>query len=757
MKHVVGRLVTALGLVALTVVGTAGSAGAADAAAGPTAAAAQAGASIELVGPPVWVHEGEPFEAQVRVTGAPAGAAVDMVVHDAVETRRRFQETLDGELTEVRFELPEQPAANSTVTVGFTPDEDGRRLPGRGVYPVEVRLRAGGETLDSVVTYLSFLNAATPEFVPLDVAVLVDVGAAPAMQPDGANVLPDDAMTRVAQRMQVLDQADGVPLTLAPLPETVEALADGGGGQPAADALEQLRRSAQVHPVFARPFVDVDLVALDRAGLLLEANAQADGGANVVRTRLGVEPTGGMWMSGGNFGARAARVISDLGIRRVVVPPAALEGGSSEASGGEASAEDDSEVAVVPLTPVALGEGGPAAMVTDPLLAGHLVDSADDGMVTAHRFVAELASIWMEAPANPRGIVVHLPPDVDVEPEAVAAALEALADGQAARAVPVDAIFTEVPPLEDGPASVTLAPQEPTDDLSTIAPALREARGRVAGVGALLGDPRVTTDLEQSLLVSTGRDTPSESREAYVGRAHAELGLVADAVDLPDEFRITLTSRSSKIPVQVTNTSDQALLVRLTLDSDQLEFPDGEVISDVALEPGSTTRVEVPVRSRTSGAFSLDITVTSPDGSIVLDRSRFDVRSTAISGVGLVLSVGACLFLAVWWARHWRSVRRSRHLMPAGSVPSSPGGMPVAGSPEDPWAEPGATGPSGPPTADAADAAAVDAVGPAGEHAADPAAPGKPPPRHGRPGSPDGGPEEPYRPAHMARQRTRSG
>jgi hypothetical protein len=71
--------------------------------------------------------------------------------------------------------------------------------------------------------------------------------------------------------------------------------------------------------------------------------------------------------------------------------------------------------------------------------------------------------------------------------------------------------------------------------------------------------------------------------------------------------------------------------------------------------------------------------VTSPDGSIVLDRSTFDVRSTAISGVGIFLSIGAGLFLAIWWARHWRDTRRSRRLVPAPTdgPPSPTDGDPV--------------------------------------------------------------------------------
>jgi hypothetical protein len=70
------------------------------------------------------------------------------------------------------------------------------------------------------------------------------------------------------------------------------------------------------------------------------------------------------------------------------------------------------------------------------------------------------------------------------------------------------------------------------------------------------------------------------------------------------------------------------------------------------------------VQMRASGAFPLGVTITSPDGSVVLDRTSFTIRSTAISGVGLVLSIGAGLFLLIWWARHWRTARRSTRLVP---------------------------------------------------------------------------------------------
>ena len=65
---------------------------------GPVEAATQSAASLELVRQTTWVHPGEAYTVDVRVTGAPAGATLALVVHDLLGSRAEFRETLDGEL-----------------------------------------------------------------------------------------------------------------------------------------------------------------------------------------------------------------------------------------------------------------------------------------------------------------------------------------------------------------------------------------------------------------------------------------------------------------------------------------------------------------------------------------------------------------------------------------------------------------------------------------------------------------------------------
>jgi hypothetical protein len=139
-------------------------------------------------------------------------------------------------------------------------------------------------------------------------------------------------------------------------------------------------------------------------------------------------------------------------------------------------------------------------------------------------------------------------------------------------------------------------------------------------------------------------------------------------VSTPATFTLTLAARDGTVPLTIRNDSGEPLHVTVRLRSQKLDFPEGDTIDQVLTE--ATTRIDIPVRARASGAFPLRVDITTPDGQQSLSMTRYTVRSTAISGVGLVISVGAGLFLVVWWARHWRRTRRSAKLVAAHTHPA---------------------------------------------------------------------------------------
>jgi hypothetical protein len=137
---------------------------------------------------------------------------------------------------------------------------------------------------------------------------------------------------------------------------------------------------------------------------------------------------------------------------------------------------------------------------------------------------------------------------------------------------------------------------------------------------------------------------------------------------LPPNRTITLTARQARIPITVENDALFPAKLDLVLKSQGLQFTGGA--SDrqrVALElTHKFTTEEFTVRTRTSGVFGMTVQLVAPNGTPISAVSHVTIRSTAASGVGIILSVGAALFLIVWWVRNARSGRRARRLVPTG-------------------------------------------------------------------------------------------
>jgi beta-lactamase regulating signal transducer with metallopeptidase domain len=66
----------------------------------------------------------------------------------------------------------------------------------------------------------------------------------------------------------------------------------------------------------------------------------------------------------------------------------------------------------------------------------------------------------------------------------------------------------------------------------------------------------------------------------------------------------------------------------------------------------------------------VDVSVRSPAGGLQLSSGEVEVRSTATSVVGIVLSLGAVVVLVVWWirtSRKRRALRRDQEAEDAGT------------------------------------------------------------------------------------------
>ncbi len=661
--------------------------------AGPSGAASAAGGQaraglLQLAGQSGVVAPDGDLVMRVRATGAPPGAQLAVGVHNRVQTRSEFVRTLDGDDLRGRLapntiapleDLDPDPSGTVELTVATrtgSGDANRVRVPSAGVYPVVVELLdKDGDRIDSLITHLVRLPDDGAVSPPLAVALSLPLHGPPALAPDGSSELDATARDGIVTTISALLNHPRIDLTLDPTPETIAALGrDAVPGD--IGVLESLRSALSGRQVMARPFVELDIAAWLDAGLGDQLAAQFDRGGAVLDERLGATDTR-TWSASASVDATTARWLRDRGADQLVVPESAL------------TPLDERQFPIALTQTFELdGVEGARAAVADAGLTTRF-DTTGDPVLDAHRLLADLAVLYYDEPPSRRGVVV-VPPEAWTPSAPFLDALLAGLAGAGTMLRPVDmtTFFAVVPQASmDGdtidesdptgpsrPLVRTLSPT-PGRELGSLVPRLAEAEGAVSTYTSVIGPDSPRADpFAERVLVSGASGLGRAAQTRYLDAVRADIDEELAKIRPPGRQTITLTDRDGQVPLVFYNDTGYPVDVVARLEATKLEFPElaGGVLR-LRLHD-QATRVEVKVRARTSGDSPLDITLMTPDGNRELGRARFTVRSTAVSGLGLVLSIGAGTFLVMWWGRNIRRTRRDRRARRAPAAVAPPRG-----------------------------------------------------------------------------------
>ena len=647
------------------------------------------GGRLRLVSQTTWLAEDQVFSLAFSTTeDLPEQGTLELTLYGAVTdrevlTRGHRDPTLLGDVRDtISIDLALlEPGRDGAYRLHLRTDgSTDASLPvgDPGVYPLRLLVAdadgvTGRPLLTSVVRVDDEARASR-----LRTAVVLPLHAAPAFGEDGRPVLSDRARHLIEVRTDLLDRYDDVPVSVAPTPETLEAVAAEDE-----DLVDDLRSALRDRHVIAGPYVRIDLAAFaaddELAGPLTE---QFAAGRRTLRRILRQAVDQHTWVGTGNPTSPALDSLYGVGVDRAVF--------RAESIVGDAPITEPVEVT---------GATGQRleAYLADSTLRTH-VNSTADPVLMAHRALADLALLasppddgGVATDGGDAGVVVELPATRPLPAGYLDTLLRGLQQQGPLRPVELSALFSADPAGEAGPEPGPQVEGIPVagQDLSSYGRALALSRRQLSGYTSFAGraDP-VAVELRRRQLVSGSADLTDAQRAGYLRSVSDVIRNRISLVTISDEETITLTSREGDIPVTIENGTGGPVEVTLAFDSDnRLDFPDG-TRQRIELAAG-TNRIEVPVVARTSGAFPLRITATSPDGVLTVTRARITVRSTVVSGVGLVLSIGALLVLAIWWISHWRSTRRNRRLV-------DPEDLPVNTDP-DQVAEPAPVGNDGDP------------------------------------------------------------
>lgn len=656
---------------------------------------------IEVVDQTTFVGPGSTMSIGLRIADPTPDATISLTLHQPIANRIQFGSTVGGtdlggvlqqtDAVPVR-DLPTDaadpaaPDAGAVVRLQFVipgPDTDPANpfvlgVDGTGVYPFVVTLN-DDTGVERVVTHIVRppdvpSEGATPP-VPLSVATLVRLDGDVAVTAEGTPELTPTDATRLAGVSDALATTT-VPATVQTSGAVLDALAAAEPTAPLRAALA----NRLLQPTWT-PVSVTDLLAagqapfLDRQLLAGAASATArtgnPGSTEVVVLDAGIDPD-------------ALSTLVERGARGVVVP----ESLADPLDGGRFPATLTQSFTVLD------GADDPLPALQTDLVLTALLNSTDQPALAANRVLADLAVLAFDFPDLRRAAVLDTGDEVD--PRALQLVLAALAptvNGPAGtvpllEARTVAGALAVATPVSGGLERGWFA-EEPTG-LGTWPARLAVTDAGALSLAATL-DPTSDDSWAAGVVASVNRLTLASGAAGIASTARNRLlddadALVADtlaAIGIPAQGTVTLTADAGVVPVTLVNGLPEAVTVQLSVLSDKLEFPDGDTL-ELTLDPG-TNRREVAVRTRATGSFPVELDLRTADASIVIATGRLSVRSTAFSGLGLVLSIVAGVFLAVWWGLHLRSARRSRQLIDSPVATSTADQTPVTGpTPDEP-------------------------------------------------------------------------
>lgn len=627
------------------------------------AAQTTSSATLELKSQTNWWSPEQPFLVELGVqTAKPDALEVAVSIFRKIPNRTEFAATVEGRtLGRPVEEIPPVPLADLAVEgdgdriLTFTPS-----VRTSGVYPLRIHLRplgstGGGGALDTLTSYLVNVPGEL-EGDKLKVALILPAHAPPAVQPDGDVTIDDARAEQLAGLAEGVVAHPGVAMTLAPTPETADALAASQRDEDR-ETLLTLSRALDQRQLLGGPYVPTNLTSILEAGLLQESAAQLTRGTDTLRSRFGREPSTEFRLIDERLTSEGIDYLqSEQFVRRLVVAETLLE-------------PVQRRTTLTNIFELEGRRGRLASAAADAGLSAHF--AASDGALGAQRLLADLSVIYNDdPPAERRGVVVTPPRGWRPSGEFAASLLNGLGSSPILESVTLGRFFDTVATATTGTGSRAVpllrsispppqgAPLAPTLPGATIE---RERRRVRSFASALEVTNPIVDRLDRTILASQSIDLRSQERMRYLEGAEEQVRSEIARIEMPQHRSITLTAREGEIPVTITNTLGYPVRAVLRVLSDTLEFPEGAT-QDLDLLRENTTS-QFTVRAQSSGSFPLRVRLETPDG-LLLTESRFTVRSTAISGVGTALSAGAGLFLAVWWGNHFR-IRRSRRLVPA--------------------------------------------------------------------------------------------
>jgi hypothetical protein len=525
------------------------------------------------------------------------------------------------------------------------------------VYPLSVALvdTTNGRVVRSMTTHVVVASRRAGS-TPLSVTLIAPLGARPTLAPAGTPLLGRSVRTLSAQVRALAQSRARFSLSL--YPDLLLAL-KREGGRPASTLLKQIdalvahgRPSARVE-LLSTPFADLNASALAENGLASAVVNDLAAGKAALEAHFDRAITPAPYASASAMNGAGLAALERSCVSEFVVP--------------ESSVPALSGSALTPTAPIVIGKtercGGvantPIAFVADAALSTELSVHSSDPVLAGENVLADLAQVYFEGPFDPapRAVVAMAAPSFD--PETMRVVLEGLVGNPITSPLQLSGLFRAVPPGSNRNLALAKLAGSPGSDAPP-AGAVMSAMSVIKAIKATVpNNHALLSSLNDAIFTAESTGMTRAERASYLDAPMSALRGIGRGIAITGSGQVTLTARRGKVPITIQSSVGKGpVVVKVRLQSSQLLLP--PPLSRLVVLGAKDTSETVTVGTRTSGSSDLDVTIYSAVGPYELDNRTIIVRSTAVSGVAIVLSGAALVVLLAWWLRSILRVRRTK-------------------------------------------------------------------------------------------------
>jgi len=622
-----------------------------------TAVAQNETKQLSLLEQPVWSENNNSFKLSLSIKHLDEGDLIEIYTLEELN-RNSLKESFiskNSEPTENSFQitLTQEQIIKKEITVELNTNSPTNNSvfsePGT-VRPLIVKSYTSDQKNSETLVFPLIHLPKTEKLNTISLAFIFQINAKPPLQHDGTYIIDREAITQITNLVETLKNNPEIKITISLPPATLSSLSQSKNPKDELLLLDiKNLAKTQLH-IISSPFVTSDPEAWRLIDRFETYNDLLNRGDRQLTNQLQIEPDRSFSFVANSAVIETLDALNKVGIKTFI----------TEFSHIDPTPENK----IDPFISLQ-GDNGKVfkVFILDDTINFYL-NKLENKNSDMQFLLGDLSLIAMDENKEEKNLIVKIPTDLSGN-----LLNQFLTTLQNFPKINIKALPTLVDHAEKNQkvdkTKYVLWNKSP-QDISTRAPNQNLAKAAIRAYSEVIGKPHPNTSFLYELLDTTSASELNENDTSkYFTTIYEEIVKVIDGFTSPENQNVRLTSRKAELPFTLQNNLNHDANVVLILQSDgRISFPAGQTL-EVKLNPG-TNKIKIPVSSRASGDSQIRIGVRSPDKEhlLQLDSNSLLIRTTRLSGVGILLFVSAVFFLAFWWlrSRRLRSIYRQEEI-----------------------------------------------------------------------------------------------